>query len=97
MTVLKSLSLQLNPEKQRLDRQLPGVGWEMNKGGQKIQISRHFPRGKVDRSPPADAGDTGWIPGLERFPSYGTTKPVGHNYGACAPRACVLQQEKPPQ
>ena len=36
MTVLKSLLLQLNPEKQRLDWQLPGVGREMDKGGQKI-------------------------------------------------------------
>ena len=27
----------------------------------------------------------------------GATKPVHHNYWACAPRACAPQQEKPPQ
>ena len=28
---------------------------------------------------------------------HGATKPVRHNYWAHVPRACALQQEKPPQ
>ena len=27
-----------------------------------------FPGGRVDKNPPANAGDTGWIAGLGRFP-----------------------------
>ena len=61
------------------------------------------------KNAPANAGDTGTIPGVwEDITCSRTTKHVCHNYRACAPepgatatethmpRACALQQEKPP-
>ena len=39
-----------------------------------------FPGGSVDKSLPANAGDTGSIPALERFHMPLSTKPLGHNY-----------------
>ena len=39
----------------------------------------YFPRGAVDRNPPANVGDTGSIPGLGRFHMQRATKPVRHN------------------
>ena len=63
-----------------------------------------FPDGLVVRNLPANAGDTGSIPVPGRFTCHGTTKHVHPNYGAAVlqllkstPRACALQQEKPPQ
>ena len=41
-----------------------------------------FPGGTVDKNPPANAGDTGSIPGLGRFHNYGSPhalEPVLHN------------------
>ena len=49
-----------------------------------------FPHGAVDRNPPANAGDTGSIPGLGRFHMQIATKPVHHNS-----QACMLQLLKP--
>ena len=38
------------------------------------------PDGPVVKNPPANAGDTGLIPGLGRSHMPGATKPVYHNY-----------------
>ena len=61
-----------------------------------------FPGGAVVGNPPANAGDTGSIPGPGRSHMPGATKPVRHNYWACALEpvnhnywACVLQLLKP--
>ena len=35
-----------------------------------------MPGGTVEKNPPADAGDTGPIPGLERSPGEGNGKPL---------------------
>ena len=56
-----------------------------------------LPGGLMIKNPPADAEDTGSIPGLGRSHITGATKPVGHNYWAHVPRACAPQQEKSPQ
>ena len=68
-----------------------------------------FPGGAVVKNPPANAGDTVSSPGPGRSHVRGATKPVRHNYWACAlepashnywacvPRARAPQQEKPPQ
>ena len=39
-----------------------------------------FPGGAVVKNPPANAGDTGSIPGPEDPTCSGTTKPVRHSY-----------------
>ena len=58
------------------------------------------------KNPPANAGDTGSIPGPEDSTCHRATKPVcttttepphALNTEAHEPRACALQQEKPPQ
>ena len=46
-------------------------------------------------SPPANAGDTGLIPGPEDPTCHGATKPMCCNYGVHVPRAPAPQQEKP--
>ena len=68
-----------------------------------------FPDGSVVKNPPANAGDMGSIPDLGRSHMPRATRPVCHNYWACAlepeitasepacPRAHALQLEKPPQ
>ena len=69
-----------------------------------------LPGGKVNKNPPARAGDTSSIPGPEVATCHGATKPEHQNYWApellspCAatteaqaPRAYSPQQEKPPQ
>ena len=71
-----------------------------------------FPGGIVDGTPPASAGDTGSIPGTGGFhmPQSNqahmpqllslcvtTTEAHVSNTESCTPRACALQQEKPPQ
>ena len=43
-----------------------------------------FPGGSVVKNPPANAGDTGSIPDLERYHSREASKPGHHNYWACA-------------
>ena len=44
-----------------------------------------FPGGAVVKNPPANAGDTGSSPGPGRSHMLrGATKPVRHNYWACA-------------
>ena len=49
-----------------------------------------FPGDPMVKNPPANARDTGSIPGLalglesRKIPYFmGATKPMGHNYGAC--------------
>ena len=49
-----------------------------------------FPGGLVVKSSPANAGDTGSVPGLGTSISLWAAKPV-------CPGACARQQEKPPQ
>ena len=39
-----------------------------------------LPGGAVVKSPPANAGDMGLIPGRENLTCRGATKPVHHNY-----------------
>ena len=63
----------------------------------------------VQNNLPANAGDIGSIPGLEKSHIPWATEPLHHNYWAHtlkptswnyeahAPRARALQQEKPPQ
>ena len=61
--------------------------------------------GAVDKNPPANAGDTGLIPGLGRFHMHRATKacapqrlsPRAATIEACAPGAHVPQQEKLPR
>ena len=67
-----------------------------------------FPGGSVVKNPPANVGDMSLIPGPGRSICYGATKPMHHNYLACAlepgttttkptcPRAHALQQKQPP-
>ena len=43
-----------------------------------------FPGGSVIKNSPANAGDTGSSPGPGRFRMLWTSKPVRHNYWACA-------------
>ena len=60
------------------------------------------PGGTVDKSPPANTGDTGLILGLERVHAVGATKAVHQTtepqlLSPCstAAEACALQLEKP--
>ena len=39
-----------------------------------------FPGGSVVKNPPADAGDSGWIPGWGRSPGEGKGKPFQSSY-----------------
>ena len=62
------------------------------------KLSQDFPGDTVDRSLPANARDTGMIPGLGGFHMpQGASKPMHHNYWATtealASRACASQQE----
>ena len=43
-----------------------------------------FPGSSVVKKPPANAGDMGLIPDPGRSQEDGTTKPMCHNYWACA-------------
>ena len=40
---------------------------------------QEFLGGAADKNPPADAKDTGLIPGPGRFPMLGAVKPIHHN------------------
>ena len=67
-------------------------------------ILKDLPGGRVDKNPPANAGDKGWIPGLEDSTCCGATKagapqlsPRAAPKEICVPRACALQQEKSPR
>ena len=42
--------------------------------------NKGFPGDSVVKSPPANARDSGSIPGPGRFHSHGATKPLNHNY-----------------
>ena len=58
-----------------------------------LKSLQDFPGSTVDKNLSANARDTGSIPGLGRFHTPPIpTKPIRHNYGACAP-----QQEMPLQ
>ena len=39
-----------------------------------------FPGGSVVKNPPANAGDSGLIPGLGRFPGGGNCNPLQYSY-----------------
>ena len=55
-------------------------------------LNKDFTGGAVVKNPPANAGDTGLIPNaVEQLSPCATTTEV------CMPRACALQQEKPPR
>ena len=56
-----------------------------------IVFTEGVPGGSVVKKLPANARDTGLIPDQENPTCHRATKPVRHNYWACAP-----QQEKPP-
>ena len=70
---------------------------------------RGFPNGSVVKNLPDNAGNMGSIPDPGRSHMPRATKPMCRNYRVCAlepgassteptcPRACALQQEKPPQ
>ena len=55
-----------------------------------------FPGGPVVKHVPANAGDTGLIPGLGRSHARGQLSPCAVTTEAACPRASALQQEKPP-
>ena len=68
----------------------------------KMEISRDFPGGTVVKNPPANAGDMGSSLIQEDPTCCGATKPVHHNYWACALEpashnywACMPQLLKP--
>ena len=48
-------------------------------------MARGIPSGPMVKNLPANVGDAGSIPGLERSHMLGATKSVYHNYWACAP------------
>ena len=54
------------------------------------KINSGSPRGSVVKKPLADVGDRGLTPDREDPTCQGATKPVGHNYRACAlePGSC---------
>ena len=56
-----------------------------------------LPWRRSGKNPPANAGDAGSSPGPGRSHIPRATKPVRHNYWACASGACAPQQERPPQ
>ena len=85
-------SLALKKQRQNLEASL----WRLGKHV-KSWIELDFPGSPVAKNLPANAGDIGSIPGLERFRMPQATKPVHHSYWSHAPIACTLQQEKPPQ
>ena len=59
-------------------------------------IMRGFPGGAVVENLPANAGDTGLSPGLGRsHMPRSNTRPMSHNYLACACGACAPQKERP--
>ena len=60
--------------------------------------SRDFPGGPVGKNPPANAGDTGLIPGLGRpYVLQNNKCPCATATEVACLRAHALQQEKPPQ
>ena len=44
--------------------------------GRTLEIESSFPGGLVVKNPPANAGDTGSVPGLERYPGEGDGNPL---------------------
>ena len=71
----------------------------MNKTEQILQNSRNsdFSGGPVVNNPPANAGDTGSIPGPGRSHMSWVKEAHAPQLLRLCPRACALQQEKPPQ
>ena len=67
-----------------------------------VKKALDFPGGAVVKNLPANAGDTGSSPGPGSPTCHGATRPVRHNYWACALEpashncwACVPQLLKP--
>ena len=44
-----------------------------------MQSMPSFPSGSVVKNPPANAGDTDWIPGSGRYPGEGSGKPLQYS------------------
>ena len=62
-----------------------------------IMAFEAFPSGTVDEDQPARAGDMGSIPSPGRFHMLRSNYPhVTEPLKPMCPRACALQQEKPP-
>ena len=59
----------------------------------KNEVNLDLPSGPVVKNLPANAGNTGWIPGLGRFHMLLSNS----SQYAFAPRAPALQKQKPPQ
>jgi len=59
---------------------------------------KDFPSGSVVKNLPANAGDTGSIPGLGRSleDAKEQLRPCTTTTETASPRACALPQEKPP-
>ena len=49
-------------------------------------MCKDLPGGPVVKNPPANARDTSSIPGPGKSHIVGATKPMRHNYRACAPQ-----------
>ena len=65
----------------------------------KIKITmRNFPGGTGDKTLPANAGDTGLIPGPEKIPhAVNQMSPQASTTRVSTRRDCAPQGEKPPQ
>ena len=63
----------------------------------KLYSFQDFSGGPVVKSLPANAGDTGLIPGLRKSTCLRATNLLFHNYWAHTPIDCALQPKKPPQ
>ena len=85
----------------------PTLGYIPGENYNSKRHARGFPGSSVEKSPPANSGDMGSLPGPGGYPTcHRAPKPVGHNYWACAleprmrlikpgcPRADALQLEK---
>ena len=60
---------------------------------------RGFPGGSAAKNPPANAGDTGSVPGWGRYPAEGNGKPLQYSWlenlmdrGAWQAKSMVLQE-----
>ena len=56
-----------------------------------------FTGGPMVKNPPANAGNTGSLPGLEKSPRLGQLSLCTTTTGPVSSRAHALQREKPPQ
>ena len=97
------------PLKPSLSKEVAAACFLIHKRGGSKRSVRDLPGGTVVKNLPANAETRVWAPIREDPTCRGATKPVSHNYWACAlepashnywahaPKACAPQQEKPPQ